>query len=73
VSLINETKYFLQVSLFAELFNEMLMRDFGFHVYKHLVSLPEPVKDEEKDKDKKDEKERSSSKDREKVSLDVQT
>lgn len=42
------------------------MRDFGFHIYKHLVSLPESVKEEEKEKEKekKDEKERSCSKEK---------
>nr|CAD7411020.1 unnamed protein product [Timema cristinae] len=49
-----------EVSLFAELFNEMLMRDFGFRIYKALEESPEKVKEEEKDrkKDKKDDKDR---------------
>lgn len=37
-----------EVSLFAELFNEMLTRDFGFNIYKALYSLP--VKKEEEAK-----------------------
>nr|CAD7460131.1 unnamed protein product [Timema tahoe] len=37
-----------EVSLFAELFNEMLMRDFGFRIYKALEESPEKVKEEEK-------------------------
>ncbi|XP_070153513.1 cell division cycle and apoptosis regulator protein 1 isoform X2 [Polyergus mexicanus] len=47
-----------EVSLFAELFNEMLMRDFGFRIYRSLSSLPEKIKekDEDKKKDKKDDK-----------------
>ncbi|XP_014220256.1 cell division cycle and apoptosis regulator protein 1-like [Trichogramma pretiosum] len=47
-----------EVSLFAELFNEMLMRDFGFRIYRSLFSLPEKPKEkeEEKKKDKKDDK-----------------
>ncbi|XP_036148163.1 cell division cycle and apoptosis regulator protein 1 isoform X2 [Monomorium pharaonis] len=47
-----------EVSLFAELFNEMLMRDFGFRIYRALSSLPEKTKekDEDKKKDKKDDK-----------------
>ncbi|XP_011504659.1 PREDICTED: cell division cycle and apoptosis regulator protein 1-like [Ceratosolen solmsi marchali] len=47
-----------EVSLFAELFNEMLMRDFGFRIYRALCSLPEKPKDKEEDKkkDKKDDK-----------------
>lgn len=42
-----------EVSLFAELFNEMLMRDFGFNIYKALYDLPERVKEKEKDDKKK--------------------
>ncbi|XP_031842113.1 cell division cycle and apoptosis regulator protein 1 isoform X1 [Nomia melanderi] len=47
-----------EVSLFAELFNEMLMRDFGFRIYRALCSLPEKPKekDDDKKKDKKDDK-----------------
>ncbi|CAG9769282.1 unnamed protein product [Ceutorhynchus assimilis] len=47
-----------EVSLFAELFNEMLMRDFGFNIFKALIELPEkPKEDEKKKKDeKKDDK-----------------
>lgn len=57
-----------EVSLFAELFNEMLMRDFGFKIYKVLALAPEKKDDEKlKDKKKSDEKsskdEKSSSKD----------
>lgn len=44
-----------QVSLFAELFNEMLQRDFGFRIYKALAAIP--IKDEKKDKEKKVKKE----------------
>ncbi|KAK2576941.1 hypothetical protein KPH14_005557 [Odynerus spinipes] len=47
-----------EVSLFAELFNEMLMRDFGFRIYRSLCSLPErpKEKDDDKKKDKKEDK-----------------
>lgn len=47
-----------EVSLFAELFNEMLMRDFGFRIYRSLCNLPEKSKekDEDKRKDKKDDR-----------------
>lgn len=45
-----------EVSLFAELFNEMMMRDFGFRIYRALVEAPE-IKDDEKDKKKGDKKE----------------
>ncbi|XP_062927577.1 cell division cycle and apoptosis regulator protein 1 isoform X2 [Mobula hypostoma] len=44
-----------EVSLFAELFNEMLQRDFGYRIYKALVALPE--KDDKKEKEKKERKE----------------
>ncbi|XP_015117706.1 cell division cycle and apoptosis regulator protein 1 isoform X2 [Diachasma alloeum] len=49
-----------EVSLFAELFNEMLMRDFGFRIYRSLCSLPEKSKEKEEDpkKPKKEEKPR---------------
>ncbi|KAM5236659.1 cell division cycle and apoptosis regulator protein 1 isoform 1-T1 [Ctenodactylus gundi] len=43
-----------EVSLFAELFNEMLQRDFGVRIYKSLLSLPE--KEDKKEKDKKNKK-----------------
>ncbi|XP_065333777.1 cell division cycle and apoptosis regulator protein 1-like isoform X4 [Cloeon dipterum] len=39
-----------EVSLFAELFNEMLRRDFGFRIYKAFVDFPEKPKIEEKEK-----------------------
>ncbi|XP_033230490.1 cell division cycle and apoptosis regulator protein 1-like isoform X2 [Belonocnema kinseyi] len=53
-----------EVSLFAELFNEMLMRDFGFRIYRSLCSLPEKPKEKEEDKkkDKKDEKKKDDDK-----------
>lgn len=44
-----------EVSLFAELFNEMLIRDFGYNIYKAISALPEKPKEvivEEKDKEK---------------------
>ncbi|XP_069756943.1 cell division cycle and apoptosis regulator protein 1 isoform X2 [Narcine bancroftii] len=44
-----------EVSLFAELFNEMLQRDFGYRIYKTLVALPE--KDDKKEKERKERKE----------------
>lgn len=55
------------MSLFAEMFNEMLMRDFGFRIYKLLVSSPETAEDEKKDKPKEeDKKDKAKSKDDEK-------
>lgn len=48
-----------EVSLFAELFNEMLIRDFGYNIYKALYALPDKPKEvivEEKDRDKEKEK-----------------
>ncbi|KAL3278362.1 hypothetical protein HHI36_013691 [Cryptolaemus montrouzieri] len=53
-----------EVSLFAELFNEMLMRDFGFNIYKALYQLPEKPK--EKEEPKKREKEEHKSDDKKK-------
>uniref|UniRef100_A0AAY4ET01 Cell division cycle and apoptosis regulator protein 1 n=1 Tax=Denticeps clupeoides TaxID=299321 RepID=A0AAY4ET01_9TELE len=44
-----------EVSLFAELFNEMLQRDFGYRIYKALSAVPS--KDEKKDKKDKSKKE----------------
>ncbi|MEQ2278866.1 Cell division cycle and apoptosis regulator protein 1 [Ameca splendens] len=58
-----------EVSLFAELFNEMLQRDFGYRIYKALASLP--AKDEKKEKkakrevDKKDAEKRELKKEKE--------
>lgn len=41
-----------EVSLFAELFNEMLMRDFAFRIYRALCECPEkPAKEEVSRKD----------------------
>ncbi|CAK1598726.1 unnamed protein product [Parnassius mnemosyne] len=63
-----------ELFVFAELFNEMLMRDFGFYIYKTLYTLPEKTEEiKEKDKsveksdkkdDKKGESERKDDKDR---------
>jgi hypothetical protein len=39
-----------EVSLFAELFNEMLMRDFGFNIYKAMIAAPEKAKENKDDK-----------------------
>lgn len=49
------TSFSVKVSLFAELFNEMLQRDFGFRIYKALAAFP--AKDEKKEKEKKAKKE----------------
>ncbi|BES94462.1 DBC1 [Nesidiocoris tenuis] len=43
-----------EVSLFAEAFNEMLMRDNGFTIYKAILDAPEKPKEEKKEKDDKD-------------------
>lgn len=51
-----------EVSLFAELFNEMLMRDFGFNIYRALHELPEKIVD----KKKRDEEKKSESTDKSK-------
>lgn len=44
-----------EVSLFAELFNEMLQRDFGYRIFKALAAFP--TKDDKKEKEKKAKKE----------------
>lgn len=56
-----------EVSLFAELFNEMLMRDFGFNIFRALFELPEKAK--EKDEKKKT-KERDEKKEEKKEKKD---
>ncbi|KAL1404125.1 hypothetical protein pipiens_019046 [Culex pipiens pipiens] len=40
-----------EVSMFAELFNEMLTRDFGFNIYKALHMLPAKKEEEKKEKE----------------------
>lgn len=47
---------YIQVSLFAELFNEMLMRDYGFEIYKALMKAPEKKEEEKKEKRSADDK-----------------
>ena len=51
-----------EVSLFAELFNEMLTRDSAFKIFKALANAPEKVKEKREDRkekeDKKDDKEK---------------
>ncbi|XP_059474475.1 cell division cycle and apoptosis regulator protein 1-like isoform X2 [Neocloeon triangulifer] len=42
-----------EVSLFAELFNEMLRRDFGFRIFRAFSEIPEKPNEEEKDKEAK--------------------
>lgn len=52
-----------EVSLFAELFNEMLMRDFAFRIYRALFECPEkPAKEEKKEKDEKKDKDKDKEK-----------
>ena len=51
-----------EVSLFAELFNEMLMRDFGFNIYKNLYLLPILKPKEEKKVEETKSVEKSESK-----------
>jgi len=41
----------LQVSLFVELFNEMLVRDFAFCIYKALLACPDKAEDDKKQDD----------------------
>ncbi|KAI8520947.1 Cell division cycle and apoptosis regulator protein 1 [Branchiostoma belcheri] len=53
-----------EVSLFAELLNEMLQRDFAFKIYRALMVAPEPKKEDKKDK--KDKKDKDSKKEEKK-------
>ncbi|XP_067008402.2 cell division cycle and apoptosis regulator protein 1 isoform X2 [Anabrus simplex] len=53
-----------EVSLFAELFNEMLMRDYGFNIYRSLHQAPERPKEEEKEKDRKKDRDKKDEKDK---------
>merc|ERR1712150_173308 len=55
-----------EVSLFAELINEMLMRDFGFRIYKSLITAPDKKEEEKEKKDKEKEKEKEKDKDKDK-------
>ncbi|KAH7983415.1 hypothetical protein HPB52_011768 [Rhipicephalus sanguineus] len=45
-----------EVSLFAELFNEMLIRDFGFNIYRALLEAPEQKEEKKKDGGKESDK-----------------
>ncbi|KAL0279865.1 UNVERIFIED_CONTAM: hypothetical protein PYX00_001337 [Menopon gallinae] len=45
-----------EVSLFAELFNEMLMRDYGMHVYRAICSAPESEEESDRNKEEKEKK-----------------
>merc|ERR1711994_1102011 len=51
-----------EVSLFAELFNEMLIRDSAFKLYSAIQSAPERPKEEKKEK--KEEKKKKKKKDK---------
>jgi len=46
-----------EVSLFAELFNEMLLRDAGFKIYRALMDAPSQHHNKKKDKEAEKEKE----------------
>lgn len=52
-----------EVSLFAELFNEMLQRDFGVRIYKELLALPERDEKKEKKNKKEEKKEKKDDED----------
>jgi hypothetical protein len=52
-----------EVSLFAELFNEMLMRDSAFLIYRALANIPEkPPKEKKKEKEEEKKKEKEEEK-----------
>lgn len=60
-------RHSFEVSLFAELFNEMLIRDFGFNIYKALFKMAsdanhqkDPKQEEEEPKEKRQRKEENS-------------
>jgi malic enzyme len=54
------------VSLFAELFNEMLMRDSAFLIYRALANIPEkPPKEKKKEKEERKKREEERKKRRE--------
>lgn len=55
-----------EVSLFAELFNEMLMRDFAFIIYKAIHDHPERTKESKDDKKKKDDDKKNKKDDKDK-------
>lgn len=52
-------KHCFEVSLFAELFNEMLIRDFGFNIYKVLHAMPETESAASEQSDAKDRHDKS--------------
>nr|DBA15263.1 TPA: hypothetical protein GDO54_004502 [Pyxicephalus adspersus] len=52
-----------EVSLFAELFNEMLQRDFGVRIYKELLTIPEKEEKRDKKIKKEDKKEKKDDRD----------
>lgn len=56
----NTKKHCFEVSLFAELFNEMLIRDFGFNIYKVLHALPETESTTSSEHDSKDRRDKSA-------------
>ena len=67
----------LQVSLCAELFNEMLVRDFGFCIYKAMLACPDKAQeggkrddDRKKGSDKRNESKKKEDKKSEKDSVD---
>lgn len=65
--------WLLQVSLFAELFNEMLIRDFGFCIYNALLACPEKAQEYVKQDDgrkKSSDKMSHSKKDEKKLEKD---
>lgn len=53
-----------EVSLFAELFNEMLIRDFGFNIYRALLAAPEQKEEKKKDAGKESDKKAERREDR---------
>lgn len=58
---VDTTKHCFELSLFAEQFNEMLLRDFGYNIFKAVYHLPA---DFDTDEAKEAEKERDGKRDR---------
>lgn len=67
---VDTTKHCFELSVFAEQFNEMLMRDFGYNIYKAVYNLPSDFgaddnKDADRDKDSKRDRNKTKADDEE--------
>lgn len=62
---VDTSKHCFELSVFAEQFNEMLLRDFGYNIFKAVQNLPpdfgsEETKEGEKEKDKDNKRDRKT-------------